>query len=123
MLPERARSGTGSGMPVSVVVGGQFGSEGKGKVSLEMVRRDQSVAAVVRVGGTNSGHTGIGADRNAYALSQLPAAALDRPVQVILPSGSFIDLAVLDRELKLLGLGPDSVAHPSRCTCLHWDDA
>ncbi len=33
-------------MPVSVVVGGQFGSEGKGKVALEIVRRDPSVAAV-----------------------------------------------------------------------------
>ena len=27
-------------MPVSVVIGGQFGSEGKGKVALEIVRRD-----------------------------------------------------------------------------------
>src|SRR5262245_20927379 len=66
-------------MPVSVVVGGQFGSEGKGKVSLEIVRRDQSVVAAVRVGGTNSGHTGIGADRKARALSQLPAAAPGQP--------------------------------------------
>ena len=39
-------------MPVSVVVGGQFGSEGKGKVTLEIVRRDPNVAAVARVGGT-----------------------------------------------------------------------
>jgi hypothetical protein len=38
-------------MPVSIVVGGQFGSEGKGKVALEIVRRDPAVAAVVRVGG------------------------------------------------------------------------
>ena len=26
-------------MPVSIVIGGQFGSEGKGKVALEIVRR------------------------------------------------------------------------------------
>ena len=42
-------------MPVSVVVGGQFGSEGKGKTALEIVRRDPTVAAAIRVGGTNSG--------------------------------------------------------------------
>jgi hypothetical protein len=30
-------------MPVSIVVGGQFGSEGKGKVALEIVRRDRTV--------------------------------------------------------------------------------
>ena len=49
-------------MPVSIVVGGQFGSEGKGKVALEIVRC-KTAAAVIRVGGTNSGHTAIGADR------------------------------------------------------------
>jgi adenylosuccinate synthase len=38
-------------MPVSVVVGGQFGSEGKGKTALEIVRRDPTVAAAIRVGG------------------------------------------------------------------------
>jgi adenylosuccinate synthase len=43
-------------------------------------------------------------------LSQLPAAAIDRSIQVILPAGSFIDLSILDRELTLLGLGPDLVA-------------
>src|ERR1700722_7540976 len=97
-------------MPVSVVVGGQFGSEGKGKVALEIVRRDRTVAAAVRVGGTNSGHTAIGVDGNTYALRQLPAAVIDRSIQVILPPGSYIDLQILRNELKLLGLGPDSVA-------------
>ena len=70
-------------MPVSVVVGGQFGSEGKGKSALEIVRRDRTVAAAIRVGGTNSGHTVIGADGRRYALRQLPAAAADRSVKVI----------------------------------------
>ena len=95
-------------MPVSIVVGGQFGSEGKGKVALEIVRRDPSVAAAVRVGGTNSGHTGVATDGRTYALRQLPAASIDRSLQVILPPGSYIDLRILDHELKLLPA--DSVA-------------
>ena len=45
-------------MPVSIVVGGQFGSEGKGKVALEIVRRDPNVAAVVRVGVELGPHRG-----------------------------------------------------------------
>lgn len=45
-------------MPISVVVGGQFGSEGKGKTALEIARRTKA-AVVVRVGGTNSGHTAV----------------------------------------------------------------
>jgi adenylosuccinate synthase len=85
-------------MPVTVVVGGQFGSEGKGKVALGIVRRNKSVAAAVRVGGTNSGHTGIGADGKTYVLSQLPAASVDRSIQVVLPPGSYIDLRVLERD-------------------------
>jgi adenylosuccinate synthase len=97
-------------MPVSIVVGGQFGSEGKGKVALEIVRRDRAVAAAVRVGGTNSGHTAVSVDGNTIALRQLPAAAIDRSIQVVLPAGSYIDLQILQYELNLLGLGPGSVA-------------
>lgn len=97
-------------MPVSIVVGGQFGSEGKGKVALELVRRDPNVAAVVRVGGTNSGHTGIGLDNRRYALRQLPAASIDRKVHVVLPAGSYIDVEILKKELRLLSLGPDNVS-------------
>jgi adenylosuccinate synthase len=96
-------------MPVSVVVGGQYGSEGKGKVALEIVRRDPSVAAVVRVGGRNSGHTVITADGKPCIMRQLPAASVDRAVRVFLPPGTYIDLDVLRRELALLGLGPEAV--------------
>jgi adenylosuccinate synthase len=100
-------------VPVSVVVGGQFGSEGKGKTALELVRRDRSVAAVVRVGGTNSGHTAIGRDGQVYALRQLPAAAIDRDVRVILPPGCYIDPEIFRAEVQRLGFGPDQVAvHP-----------
>jgi adenylosuccinate synthase len=97
-------------MPVSIVVGGQFGSEGKGKVALEIVRRDRTVAAAIRVGGTNSGHTAVGADRKTYALRQLPAASADRSVRVILPAGSYIDVAIFRDEVRRLGLGPDQVS-------------
>ena len=100
-------------MPISVVVGGQFGSEGKGKgkgkVALEIVRRDRSVAAVVRVGGTNSGHTAVATNGKTYIMRQLPAAAVDGMPRVFLPAGTYIDLDLLRHELSLLGRGPDSV--------------
>jgi adenylosuccinate synthase len=96
-------------MPVTIVVGGQFGSEGKGKIALELVRR-QAATAAVRVGGTNSGHTAIGADGRTYALRQMPAASADRSVKVILPPGSYIDIDVFSDEVRQLGLGPDQVA-------------
>jgi adenylosuccinate synthase len=97
-------------MPVSVVVGGQFGSEGKGKTALEIVRRDQTVAAAIRVGGTNSGHTALSSTGRRYALRQLPAASIDRSVRVILPPGSYIDIGIFKEEAERLELGPDQIA-------------
>jgi len=96
-------------MPVSVVVGGQYGSEGKGKVALEMVRRDPSIAAVVRPGGTNSGHTGYDRTGRKIILRQFPAAALDGNVSVVFPAGSYIDPELFFREMELLGLGEDRI--------------
>ena len=43
-------------MALSIVVGGQFGSEGKGKATAYLAQRDD-VDVVVRCGSTNSGHT------------------------------------------------------------------
>lgn len=96
-------------MPVSIVVGGQFGSEGKGKVALEMVRRDPSISTVVRPGGTNSGHTGYSQAGEKLILRQFPAAALDGDVLVVFPAGSYIDPTLFLYELELLGLSEDRI--------------
>lgn len=74
-------------MPVSVVIGGQFGSEGKGKVSYFFAQKQEAVA-VVRVGGTNSGHTVINKDGKEFIFRILPTAAIDDKITCILPSGS-----------------------------------
>ena len=80
-------------MPVSIVIGGQFGSEGKGKVALEIVRRSHGRNPVaVRVGGPNSGHTAYDRSGSRWVLRQLPAACVDRNVDVVLPAGSYIDV-------------------------------
>lgn len=90
-------------MPVSIVVGGQFGSEGKGKVSLELVRMaTERRIAVVRVGGPNSGHTAFDRSGRKFALRQLPAGAVDRNVDIVFPAGSYIDVDVLQSEIEQL---------------------
>ncbi|HEY9091899.1 adenylosuccinate synthetase [Parasphingorhabdus sp.] len=93
-------------MPVSIVVGGQFGSEGKGKVALELVRTAKKTetqdVAVVRVGGPNSGHTGYNRSKKKFALRQLPAGCIDRNVDVVFPAGSYIDVDVLLAEIYQL---------------------
>lgn len=97
-------------MPVSVVVGGQYGSEGKGKVALELIRQDPSITIVVRPGGTNSGHTGYTREGRRIVLRQLPAAAIDRVAKVVLPAGSYIDIQQLLREIAELRLAPHQIA-------------
>lgn len=87
-------------MPISLVVGGQFGSEGKGKVALEIARSStEKSITLVRVGGPNSGHTGYSRNRKKFALRQLPAGCIDRNVDVIFPAGSYIDVDVLLDEI------------------------
>ena len=89
-------------MPVSVVVGGQFGSEGKGKTALEIVRRARKPALALRVGGPNSGHTVYNRDGRKFTLRQLPGACVDGDVDVVLPSGTYIDPELLLAELELI---------------------
>src|SRR5215218_6216740 len=104
-------------MPVTVVIGGQFGSEGKGKVTHHLAR-EQDAAAVIRVGGPNSGHTSLRADGRREVLRQLPMAALlDRPICLIGP-GSYIDPEILLAEITRLGMDPDRVCVDYRAMVL-----
>jgi adenylosuccinate synthase len=93
-------------VPVTVVVGGQYGSEGKGKVA-QYLALEQRAAAIVRVGGPNSGHTGHRLDGSRQVLRQLPTAALLPGVTCVLPAGSYLDIDVLREEITRTGLGVD----------------
>jgi adenylosuccinate synthase len=90
-------------MSVTVIIGGQYGSEGKGKVALEFARRQRATVAV-RVGGTNSGHTAVDANGVTRILRQLPTAALLPDVICVLPAGAYIDPDVLLGEIAAVGL-------------------
>ncbi len=93
-------------MSVTVVVGGQFGSEGKGKVAQQLAR-ERGATAAVRVGGSNSGHTGIAPDGSVDVLRQLPTAALEPDVKCVLPAGFYLDTGLLLAEIERTGIEPD----------------
>ncbi|WP_447861079.1 adenylosuccinate synthetase [Nitrospira calida] len=57
-------------MPLTVVIGEQYGSKGKGKITSYQALRD-NVDMVVRYGGPNSGHT-VEVSRQRYELRLLP---------------------------------------------------
>lgn len=90
-------------MPVTVVFGGQFGSEGKGKVAHALALQPD-VAAVVRVGGPNSGHTALGGH---HKFRQVPTAAIVPDVVSVIGPGSYVDPILLKGEISEVGLTPD----------------
>ena len=58
-------------MAVTIVVGGQYGGEGKGKIVAHLAKRDNP-DFVVRCGGPNSGHT-VHLKDQIFRLRMLPA--------------------------------------------------
>lgn len=96
---------------VEVVVGAQFGSEAKGHIVQRLTERAQAngeVPLVIRVAGPNAGHTGYDPAGEAWALRQVPVAAVTgKDALLYIAPGSEIDLEVLLGEadsLKAHGL-------------------
>src|SRR6188472_3358284 len=86
-------------MPVTVVVGAQWGDEGKAKV-IDLLAKEH--AYVVRYqGGHNAGHTVVvGGDR--YALQLIPSGILYDHVVPVIGNGVVVDLPTLFAELDTL---------------------
>ena len=81
-------------MPAIVIVGAQWGDEGKGKATDMLGDR---VDYVVRYqGGNNAGHTVVIGDES-YALHLLPSGALSDHATSVIGNGVVIDPEVLHR--------------------------
>lgn len=91
-------------MPVSIIVGGQYGSEGKGKVA-HALAKEMGASVAVRIGGPNSGHTVIDPSGAAIIFKHLPTAAILPDVICVLAAGSYINPDILLEEIKIAGLG------------------
>lgn len=114
---------------LQVVVGGQFGSEGKGAVAAYLSSKHAG-GLTVRVAGPNAGHTVIGRcppdcsarafdkqgyedasqvpgfhrpDAHPWRLRQVPVTAVSNPASMLaIAAGSEVDPLVLEDELNLL---------------------
>ncbi len=83
-------------MPAIVIVGAQWGDEGKGKATDLL---GDSVDFVVRYqGGNNAGHTVVIGDES-YALHLLPSGVLSEHATPVIGNGVVIDPAVLIDEI------------------------
>ena len=85
-------------MTLTVVVGGFFGDEGKGKIISYLAVRDDP-AIVVRGGaGPNAGHT-IRDGNQTYKVRMLSCGFLNKNAKVMIGPGVVIDPEVLEREI------------------------
>ena len=86
-------------MPVTVVVGAQWGDEGKAKV-IDLLAAEHS--HVVRYqGGHNAGHTVVvGSER--YALQLIPSGVLYPHIIPVIGNGVVVDLPTLFKEIDTL---------------------
>jgi len=92
-------------MTIAVVVGGQFGGEGKGKMTAHLCR-EYGFEVAVRCGGPNSGHT-ITLDNKQVVLRQIPAGVVNPSTKLLLAAGCLIDVNVLLDEINSFDLTPD----------------
>ncbi len=79
-----------------MVVGGQYGSEGKGNIAYHLA---PEYDFLMRVGGPNAGHQVIWPDGTVYTHRLLPSGTLAGDAHLIIGAGAVIDLDVLLREV------------------------
>src|SRR5262245_28638708 len=86
-------------MPGTVIVGTQWGDEGKGRFTDYLAKESELV--VRYQGGHNAGHT-IVADGEVYALQLVPSGVLYEHVTPVIGNGVVVDPAVFISELDML---------------------
>ncbi len=113
---------------MTVVVGGQYGGEGKGKTTAYL-SASELPDIVVRCGGPNSGHT-VELEEKTHILRQVPAGFVSPRTRLLVAPGAIIDPDILRTEMDVLSLEPDRlgidrnagvVTEGDRKTELDWD--
>lgn len=86
-------------MPISIIIGAQWGDEGKGRVVDWLASAADVVARYA--GGDNAGHT-VALDGEVYKLHLLPSGVLHEQVVSVMGNGMVINPVNLVREIKAL---------------------
>lgn len=96
-------------MPAKVVIGAQWGDEGKGKIVDIMA--GESDVVVRSAGGNNAGHT-VEADGQQYKLHLMPSGVINPGTLCIIGNGVVVDPRVLLEEIDMLegrGISTDNL--------------
>jgi adenylosuccinate synthase len=95
-------------MPAVVVIGGQWGDEGKGRI-VDLIAQGASIVARYSAG-NNAGHTVIN-DMGEFKLNVVPAGIFYREKTCIVGNGVAVDPAILLNEIDTLSSRGVSVEH------------
>ncbi|MBN1763330.1 MAG: adenylosuccinate synthetase [Methanomicrobia archaeon] len=103
-------------MSATILVGGFFGDEGKGKIIAHLATHDKP-EIVARGGvGPNAGHTVIVGGKR-YALRMTPSGFVCESARVRIGAGVLVDPRVLMEEIESLGLR-DRIGVDRRCSII-----
>jgi adenylosuccinate synthase len=97
-------------MPVDIVVGGQAGDEGKGKIGAYLAQKNDYDYAI-RVGGPNAGHTVFFNDK-IYTLKTMPGGFVNKRTKLVLGAGTYIIPDWLEKEIELTGTANRLIIDP-----------
>lgn len=86
-------------MTTLALIGGQYGSEGKGVIAAGLA---PSFKAAVRTGGPNAGHS-FYHQQTLYKMRQVPCAWVNPGTQLYLGAGAVIDPVLLEDEARRVG--------------------
>jgi len=103
---------------VDVLVGGQYGSEGKGHVAAYLAR-DYDI--LLRVGGPNAGHT-VSSESGVYTYHQLPSGARDTDAKLLLGPGMTLNVDRLLGEIEECGVTPERLFIDPRAMIIEPED-
>jgi len=94
-------------MPSTVVVGGFFGDEGKGKIISYLAQKDNPSIVVRGGAGPNAGHT-IEDGNKKYKVRMLPSGFLNKNAKLMIGPGVVINPDVLHKEIEEFGVSKRS---------------
>ena len=86
-------------MPVTVVIGSQWGDEGKGKI-VDLIAKDIDIVARYQ-GGANAGHTICWEDKE-FVLHLVPSGIFHEGVQCVIGNGVVIDPVAVMKEIEMI---------------------
>lgn len=93
---------------ITLVIGGQYGGEGKGKVSA-FLAKEGNFDIVCRTGGVNSKHTAV-ENGKVFDLRQIPTAATVGFIgKIVYGAGSLVHIPTLFEEMKFTGVSESQI--------------